>query len=85
MSERRYPVCSGKDVVHALESIGYQKKSQKGSHVKMIKFYESEKHIIVIPLHKELDKGTLSSIVRKVSKYYPKEKLIEILKIGRKK
>ena len=80
MSEGKYPVCSGKDIVHALETIGYQKKSQKGSYVKMIKLYEKEKHIIVIPLHKELDKGTLSSIVRRVSKYYSKEKFIETLK-----
>lgn len=80
MPKYRYPVCSGKDVVKALKSIGYEEKSQRGSHLKLVKFYDAEKHIMVVPLHKELDKGTLASIVKRVSKYHSKEEFIRILK-----
>ncbi len=78
--DSKYPVCSGKNVVKALMAIGYTKKSQRGSHIKMVKYYGKDKHIIVIPLHKELDRGTLGSIIRRISRYYPKEKFIEMLK-----
>lgn len=80
MSPKRYPVSSGRDLVKALKKIGYQEVSQKGSHLKLYNFYQGKKHIIVIPLHKELDRGTLRSIIRKVGFYYPPEKLLGILK-----
>jgi len=74
------PVVSGQRVVDALRKVGYETVGQKGSHVKMRKFYEAKKHIIVVPLHKELDRGTLMSIIRRMRVYIPQEKFLQILK-----
>ena len=74
------PVCSGKDVIKILESLGYKIYAQHGSHVKLKRKYSEGDHIIVVPLHKELDKGTLKSIVRMVSKYLDASVFIEKLK-----
>jgi len=55
------PVVSGKKAVRALERIGFARFSQKGSHVKL----RSEKgRTVIVPLHRELARGTLASILR---------------------
>ena len=79
MPKHKYPICSDKNVVKALQKIGYEFVNKKGSHVKLRKFHNSDKHTIVVPLHKELDRGTLGSIISRVKKYYPDDKFIEIL------
>lgn len=75
----KYPVCSGKGLVKALKSLGYELVHQRGSHIKMRKFYENHKHTIVIPDHKELDRGTLKSILRKLSKYISEDQILPLL------
>ena len=57
------PICSGKDVIKALSSVGWIKKRQKGSHVSLIK--HGSVLILTIPLHKEIDRGLLRSLIRK--------------------
>ncbi len=73
------PVVSGQSVVEALRKFGYEKAAQKGSHAKMKKFYGATKHIIVVPLHRELDRGTLMSIIRRLRVYIPQEKFLQVL------
>lgn len=54
---------SGKEVVKALRRVGYIVDHQRGSHIFM---HNLEKNIsLVVPLHKELKKGTLHSILKK--------------------
>jgi len=54
---------SGKEVVKALRRVGYVVDHQRGSHVFM---HNLEKNTsLVIPLHRELKKGTLHSILKK--------------------
>jgi len=54
---------SGKEVVKALRRVGYVVDHQRGSHVFM---HNLEKNAsLVIPLHNELKKGTLHSILKK--------------------
>jgi predicted RNA binding protein YcfA (HicA-like mRNA interferase family) len=54
---------SGKEVVKALRRVGYIVDHQRGSHIFMHKL---EKNIsLVVPLHNELKKGTLHSILKK--------------------
>ncbi|MEO0205323.1 MAG: type II toxin-antitoxin system HicA family toxin [candidate division WOR-3 bacterium] len=60
--------------------MGYEIVSQKGSHIKLRKYYGEQKHIIVVPLHKELDRGTLMSIIRRIRVYLPQEEFLKILK-----
>lgn len=57
------PVISGKQCVAALRHIGYQQVRQKGSHVRLACVGRSP---VTVPLHEELDRGTLRSIIRTV-------------------
>ena len=45
---------SGKDMVREFKEAGWVVKSQKGSHVKM----EKNGKTVIIPMHKEIKKGT---------------------------
>lgn len=54
---------SGREVVKALRRIGYVVDHQRGSHIFL---HNLEKNIsVVVPVHKELKKGTLNSILKK--------------------
>jgi predicted RNA binding protein YcfA (HicA-like mRNA interferase family) len=55
---------SGREVIKALRRIGFVVDHQRGSHVFL---HNLEKNIsVVVPDHKELKKGTLHSILKKV-------------------
>ncbi len=56
------PVLSGREVVRAFESLGWQVARQSGSHIIMVK--ESEMTTLSIPDHREVAKGTLRSLIR---------------------
>lgn len=58
----RLPVVSGAQLVAALGKVGWETVRQRGSHVRL-------KHrdldvALVVPLHRELKRGTLAAIVR---------------------
>jgi len=55
------PVVSGQQVVAALLKGGFTQTSQRGSHVKL---RDTIGRVVLVPLHKELARGTLSSILR---------------------
>ena len=59
------PQVSGKDTIKALQKIGFTTKSQKGSHVKLIRVKNDQKQIVIIPLHKRIKKGTLRNGILK--------------------
>jgi predicted RNA binding protein YcfA (HicA-like mRNA interferase family) len=57
------PVVSGREVVKALEKIGYVLDRQRGSH--MILRQPTPPHRrVTVPDHKEVAKGTLRAIIR---------------------
>ena len=58
----KLPVLSGERCIKALEKAGFYFKRQEGSHVTLRR--DEPFCQLVIPLHKELDKGTLRAIVR---------------------
>ena len=67
---------SGKDVISILDHFGFTIQSQKGSHVKLRRIgIAGEKQTLTIPLHEELDIGTLRAIVRQATRYIPEEQL----------
>ncbi|NWF77215.1 MAG: type II toxin-antitoxin system HicA family toxin [Chloroflexi bacterium] len=67
---------SGEDVVKIFSQFGFEIASQKGSHVKLKRVLSrGAKQTLTIPLHKELDKGTLRAIFRQASRYIPEEEL----------
>ena len=54
---------SGKEIVKALRRTGFTVDHQRGSHIFM---HNLEKNIsVVVPLHKEIKKGTLNDIAKK--------------------
>ncbi|WP_066943724.1 type II toxin-antitoxin system HicA family toxin [Microtetraspora fusca] len=64
MSPRQFPVCSGTDVVRALEKCGFEVVATRGSHCKLRQVAEDESRTVIVPLHDTLAVGTLASIVR---------------------
>ncbi len=63
MMGEKLPRLSGKEVIKALSKVGFKPIRQSGSHVFLLK-ETPEKKTTVVPLHKEIDKGTLLEIIR---------------------
>ncbi len=61
MSPRK-PVVSGQRLIKVLEAEGWKVTRQRGSHVRLKK--AGHRIALVVPLHKELRKGTLAGILR---------------------
>ena len=60
----KLPVLSGRKLIKALSKTGFTEKRQKGSHVILEKFIDDKRKCLVVPNHKEVDKGTLVEIIR---------------------
>jgi predicted RNA binding protein YcfA (HicA-like mRNA interferase family) len=58
----KQPVVSGAQLIRALERDGWNVVRQRGSHVRLKK--AGRRNPIVVPLHKEIRKGTLGGILR---------------------
>ncbi len=61
---KKLPRVSGKEVIKALSKINFVSVRQKGSHVVMRKETPEGAIALVVPLHKEIDRGTLLEIIR---------------------
>ena len=61
MSER-LPVLSGQQLIDALEKVGWVAVRQRGSHVRLK--HDERTIALVVPLHRELKRGTLAGILR---------------------
>ncbi len=57
----KLPLLSGKQVVRALERLGFTEVARKGSHVKM---KHDDGRLIVFPFHDEIDRFTLKGALR---------------------
>mgnify|MGYP001598134241 CR=1 FL=1 len=73
----KLPRLSGKEVISALAKAGFVSVRQKGSHVFMKKETPSSKITAVVPMHKEIDKGTLLEIIRQCK--LTREQFLELL------
>ena len=60
----RLPVLSGHKVIRALNKSGWEQRRIKGSHAILVKIIDDQKIAVVVPLHKETDRGTLLEIIR---------------------
>ena len=60
----RLPVLSGRELIKVLAKAGFLPLRQQGSHVVLVKNDKNGKHAVVVPDHKEIDKGTLGEIIR---------------------
>jgi len=66
---------SGKQVVGFLQKQGFEIEYGKGSHCKLVRFLHGTKQEIVLPLHKEIAKGTLKAIYNQTTRFIPEEDL----------
>jgi predicted RNA binding protein YcfA (HicA-like mRNA interferase family) len=58
----RLPVVSGAQLVAALHKVGWEAVRQRGSHVRL---KNPDRDVaLVVPLHRELKRGTLAAILR---------------------
>jgi predicted RNA binding protein YcfA (HicA-like mRNA interferase family) len=53
---------SGADTIRALRRAGFERVGQRGDHVKLR--HASPRRTTIVPLHNELDIGTLKAILR---------------------
>jgi len=60
---KHLPIVSGKDMIRVLARAGFSFVRQRGSHVRMKKQLPTMKLNVTIPLHEELDRTTLGSIL----------------------
>jgi predicted RNA binding protein YcfA (HicA-like mRNA interferase family) len=60
----KLPRLSGHELIKILAQFGFKKIRQKGSHVMLIKETKQGKIGCVVPLHDELETGTLLGILR---------------------
>lgn len=63
----KLPVVSGRDVIKVLAKIGFEIVGRKGSHVRLKRKRDREVLIVIVPMHRELAKGTLRSILRQAN------------------
>jgi predicted RNA binding protein YcfA (HicA-like mRNA interferase family) len=71
---RKLKRLSGAAIVAILETFGFAPVSQRGSHVKLRRINaDGQRQTLVVPLHDELDRGTLQAILRQASAYVPRE------------
>lgn len=61
MSER-LPVVSGAQLIDVLQKLGWEVARQRGSHVRLK--HQDRAVPLVVPLHRELKRGTLNGILR---------------------
>lgn len=67
---------SGKDVLNIFSQFNFDVVSQKCSHIKLRRICsDGTKQTLTIPLHQELDKGTLRAIFRQALRYIPETEL----------
>jgi len=66
---------SGKEVVSFCEEHHFSISRQKGSHINLVRFSALKKQIVTIPNHKEIDRGTLHAIFKKLLPYISEQDL----------
>jgi predicted RNA binding protein YcfA (HicA-like mRNA interferase family) len=72
----RMPVVSGRKCVRALQKVGFYIKRRVGSHIILRR--DEPFTQVVVPDHKELDRGTLRAIIRQAG--LDVESFIDLLK-----
>ena len=58
----RLPRVSGQDYVRALGKAGFRRVRQRGSHITLRR--DSPYGRVIVPEHREIDRGTLRAIIR---------------------
>jgi predicted RNA binding protein YcfA (HicA-like mRNA interferase family) len=73
----KLPLLPAREIVKALQKVGFDVVSQKGSHMKLKKKTDTEMRIVIVPNHPEVLVGTLASILRQAG--LTREEFLELL------
>ena len=73
----KLPVLSGKELIAILKKSGFSVIRQKGSHVSLQKIESKITYRTIVPMHKEIAKGTLLDILKQTG--LTKEELLKLL------
>lgn len=66
---------SGKEVISFCEQHNFSISRQKGSHINLVRVVSDVKQVVTIPNHKEIDRGTLHNIFKKLLSFISEEEL----------
>ncbi|MFZ2303723.1 MAG: type II toxin-antitoxin system HicA family toxin [Minisyncoccia bacterium] len=66
---------SGKEVISFCERHNFNISRQKGSHVNLVRVAFDVKQVVTVPNHKEIDRGTLHNIFKKLLPFIPEKDL----------
>jgi len=62
----KLPQVSAKEILKVLYKLDFRIVTQKGSHIKLLRFTAVGKQKVMVPNHKEIRKGTLRNILREI-------------------
>ncbi len=63
------------EVVAALARLGFEQVSCRGSHAKLQRVRDGRRQTLTVPLHRDLDTGTLRAIYRQALRFVAEEEL----------
>jgi predicted RNA binding protein YcfA (HicA-like mRNA interferase family) len=67
---------SARDILAILRSFGFEVVATRGSHAKLRRLTaDGERQTITVPLHKDLDVGTIRAIYRQATRFIPESEL----------
>ncbi len=67
---------SGSELVAILDQFGFSIVAQRGSHAKLRRVLsDGTRQTLTVPIHGEIDVGTLGAIFRQASRYIPADQL----------
>lgn len=67
---------SARDVLSALKNFGFEVVATRGSHAKLRRVTEDgQTQTLTLPLHKDLDPGTIRAIYRQATRFIPETEL----------
>lgn len=67
---------SARDVLAALKTFGFEVVATRGSHAKLRRVTEDDQtQTLTLPLHKDLDLGTIRAIYRQATRFIPETEL----------
>ena len=67
---------SGRDVLRALGTFGFEVVATRGSHAKLRRVTEEgRRETLTVTLHRELDLGTIQAIYRQAARFIPERRL----------
>ena len=74
----KLPVLSARKILKVLHKAGFEIVGRKGSHIRLKKKTPLETRIVIVPDHREIQLGTLKSILRQAG--LSKKEFLKLLK-----